>query len=72
MFGGSQLDMSPVLPLKLLVIYCLKVRYLVRLMWKRPSKIKTKNLFIKYDLFVTCALFTEILLPTPFPSAQIE
>ena len=33
---------------------------------------KMKDLLIKYDLFVRCALFTEIHLPTPFPSAQVE
>ena len=60
MFGGSRLDMSPALPLKLLVIYCLKVRYLVPLIQKRPTKIKMTDLFIKYDLFVRCALSTEI------------
>ena len=62
MFGGSQLDTFPTLPLMLLVIYCLKVRYLVPLIYKKPTKTKIKDLSIKYDLFVTCTLpvFTEI------------
>ena len=60
MFGGSRLETSPALPLKLLVIYCLKVRYLVPLIQKRLTKIKIKDLLIKYDLFVRCALFTEV------------
>ena len=59
MFGGSRLETSSALPLKLLVIYCLKVRYLVPLTQERPTKIKIKDLLIKYDLFVRCALFTE-------------
>ena len=58
MFGGSRLDTSPALQLKLLVIYCM--RYVVPLIKKRPSKIKMKDLLIKYDLFVRCTLFTEI------------
>ena len=44
MFGGSRLDTSPTLPLKLLDIYCLKVKYLVPLIQKRPTKIKIKDL----------------------------
>ena len=60
MFAGLRLDTSPALLLKLLVIYYLKLRYLVPLIKERPTKIKIKDLFIKYDLFVTCALFTEI------------
>ena len=54
MFGGSRLDLSSALPLKLLVIYCLKVRYLVPLIQKRRTKIKIKNLLINYDMFVRC------------------
>ena len=60
MFGESRLDTSPALPSELLVIYCPKVRYLVSLIQKRPTKMKIKDLLIKYDFFVRCALFTEI------------
>ena len=60
MFGGSRLDTSAVLPLKLLAIYSLKVRHLVLLIQKRPTKIKIKDLLIMYNLFVRCTLFTEI------------
>ena len=49
MFGGSRLDTSPTLPLKLMVIYCLKVRYMVPLIQKRPTKIRIKDLITKYD-----------------------
>ena len=52
MFGGSRLETSSALLLKLSIIYCLKVKYLVPLIWKRPTKIKIKDLLIKYDLFV--------------------
>ena len=55
--------MSPALPLKLLVIYCLKVRCLFPLIQKRPTNIKIKDLLIMHDLFVRCALFTESFLP---------